>query len=99
MLPLLLIATMASTVPSYDIEKGCKAESVLSQENSAYSGCVNDERAAKEKLTKEWGNHSAADRQDCVAGQSYDLSKSYVELMTCFQMLDWKKSLPKTLVP
>jgi len=93
MLPLLLIAVMASTVPSYDIKKGCKAESVLSQENSASEGCVNDEREAKEKLTKEWGSYSAAARQDCTAGQSGNLN-SYVELMTCFEMRDWKKNLP-----
>jgi hypothetical protein len=93
MAPLLLIAVMASSVPSYDVEKGCKAESAVSQDNSAYEGCVNDELAAKEKVTKEWGRYSAAARQDCTAGQSGDLTNSYVELMTCFEMQDWKKSL------
>jgi hypothetical protein len=96
MLPLILIAVVAGGVPNYDVAKGCKAEAAVEQDANAYKGCVDDEMAAKAKLQQEWAKYPAADRRDCASAQDGDVSKSYVELMTCFQMQDWKKNLGKT---
>jgi hypothetical protein len=93
MIPLLLIAVMASAIPTYNVEKSCQAASKATQDDSGYKGCVDDENAAKEKVAKEWANYPAAARQECASNQGGDQSNSYVELMTCFEMQDWKKDL------
>ncbi len=93
MIPLLLIAVMASTVPNYDVESSCQAANKATQDDSGYKGCVDDEKAAKEKVVKGWASYPAAARQECASSQGGDQSNSYVELMTCFEMQDWKKDL------
>jgi hypothetical protein len=86
---------VASAIPSYNIEKSCQAEGAASGygDESALKGCVQDEKAAKDKVAKEWPNYPAAAQQICTAGQSSELGYSYVELMTCFEMQDWKTHL------
>ena len=93
MFPLLLIVLTASAVPIYDVEKSCRSASEATQDKSGYEGCVADEKAAKEKITKEWSSYPAASRQECAPVQIGSQSNSYVELMTCFEMQEWKKSL------
>jgi hypothetical protein len=93
MIALLVIATMASAVPTYDVEKSCRSAGEITQENNAMEGCVADEKAAKDKLIKEWSNYSAAARDTCASSQVGDQTNSYVELYTCFEMQDWKKNL------
>jgi hypothetical protein len=93
MIPLLLIVALASAVPTYDVEKSCQAASEATQDDSGYKGCLDDEKVAKERVAKEWSNYSATTRQECTANQGDDEGNSYVELMTCFEMQDWKKDL------
>jgi hypothetical protein len=93
MLPLLFVAVFASGIPNYDVERMCRSDTELTQDNAGFNGCVQDERAAKEKITKEWATYPASAKDECIANISGELGQSYVELMTCFEMQDWKKHL------
>lgn len=95
MLQLLLVAVFATSIPNYNIERACRSSSELAQDKFGFNSCVQDEKAAKEKLTKEWATYPASAKDECIpdAVLSGGLGQSYVELMTCFEMQDWKKHL------
>jgi hypothetical protein len=93
MLFAILLAAAVSGVPSYDIDKMCKTANAISNSNDAIGGCVADEKASKDRLTKAWSTYPAAARQTCVGNTQLDVGISYVEMETCFQMQDWKMHL------
>ena len=94
MIPLIFIAAVAGAVPNYDIDAICKSAATLSNDQNAIAGCVQDEKSAKDKLIKEWTSYPAAARRECmIDSTSLDLGHSYVELVTCFEMQDWKAHL------
>jgi hypothetical protein len=95
MLQLLLIAVFAGSVPSYNVEKICRSDAELAQDRPSFNGCIRDEQAAREKITKEWATYPTSAKQECLPDvvMSGGLGESYVELMTCFEMQDWKQHL------
>jgi len=50
--------------------------------------CLRSEREAREQLTREWANFSAADRAQCTQTASMGGLPSYVELITCLEVLE-----------
>jgi len=55
--------------------------------------CLEDERAARDDLMKEWGQFSAQDKAICT-DQSTNYHPSYVELLTCLDIARDAKSYP-----
>jgi hypothetical protein len=49
-------------------------------------GCLSDERAAHDLLLKEWTQFSAGDKTSCT-DQTRNFNPSYVELLTCLELL------------
>jgi hypothetical protein len=80
--------SLASAIPAYAVEMGCKATSNLSG-SGGYKDCVEQELAAKDKLNSQWKGYSIAARQECTPRLSDDPLGSYVELLTCFEIRDW----------
>ena len=93
MTPLIFFAIVTGTVPNYNIDQICKTATSITNDASAITGCVQDEKAAKERLIKAWPSYSAATRQFCVGDTQLGVGISYVEMETCFQMEDWKVHL------
>lgn len=75
------------SVPRYDVDKGCK-KGVTGDEDPKF--CVEQELSAKNKLARQWRSYPTSARAECLAGQSQDSSQSYVEVMTCLEMKDWR---------
>ena len=90
MSPFIAIVIVAGLVPLYNIDKVCRADTESMCDLNAYESCIHDEEAAKEKVVRDWAHYSVASRQECVATGGDDVGDSYVELMTCFEMQDWK---------
>jgi hypothetical protein len=90
--PISVAKTVPSSyaVPSYYVEKSCKAVRGT-DESDSHESCVQQEVAAKDKVTKDWKGYTAEALNDCVPA-THDPANSYVELMTCFEMLDWIKN-------
>jgi len=76
-------------IPSYYVEKGCRRAGET-PDNSGFDACVRQETAAKDKVAKEWKGYAVEALNDCLPA-TRDPSNSYVQLMTCFEMLDWIK--------
>jgi hypothetical protein len=94
MIPLLLLVAAVSGIPNYDIDKMCKyAPSIGGNQSSATASCLQDEKAAGERLVKAWPTYPAPARQECTSNIQFDIGNSYVELETCFQMQNWKNHL------
>jgi hypothetical protein len=47
---------------------------------------MNDEKAAREDLVKNWSSFSGADKTHCLSMVSTGGSPSYVELLSCLEM-------------
>jgi hypothetical protein len=90
----LAVATQASAkdvaVPNIDLEKVCRAaEGAMNDIYGAgtandFDSCMNDEKAAREQLVKDWATFSTSDKALCV--QPMDYLPSYVEWLTCAEM-------------
>ena len=90
MLPLLLVTIIAGTIPPYNVDGSCRADTEAAGDPSAYQSCVKDEEAAKQAVARKWSSYSTAARQICTSEQDGVSQHSYVELMTCFEMQAWK---------
>ena len=82
-----LIAVAAETVPTLKVEPSCKAAGAagLMMGRTADS-CMNDEKAAREDLVKNWSTFSADDKSHCLSMVSTGGGPSYVELLSCLEM-------------
>src|SRR5579863_341239 len=88
MAPLLIVVAIAGALPTLDIPTGCQGANAAGA--TSYQGCLRDEQATKDKLTKSWDQYPAAARSECTSGKAADLDNSYVELLTCIEMQTWK---------
>ena len=93
MIPLIIIATIVSGTPNYDISKMCQAATIIDNDKSSIDGCVQDEKAARDRISKGWSKYSTEAKQTCVGAAPRDVGNSYVELETCFEMQEWKNNL------
>ena len=81
-----LLAAAAGGLPSIDIEKNCRESSNAlygSTTANIFNSCVEDEKEAGAKLTKDWAIFPAADKARCVHAAIY--LPSYVEWLTCIE--------------
>jgi hypothetical protein len=82
-----LITMAADSVPTLKIEPSCKAagaEGLIMGRTT--DSCLNDEKAAREDLVKNWSSFSASDKSHCLAMVSTGGDPSYVELLSCLEM-------------
>jgi hypothetical protein len=77
----------ASALPSLDIESGCRdvANNALNRTKD-YSGCVSDERSAREEVRKEWASYSGDTQDQCLHLVTPPALPSYVTLQQCLHI-------------
>jgi len=85
-----LIVTVAHNVPNFDIERGCKIDTVPAFDPNAglsatIKKCADDEQKAKNELQTQWTQFAPSEKKICVDLTADDASipPSYVELETC----------------
>jgi hypothetical protein len=87
MAPSLFVLAVAISVPTMDLPRICQSERSgvpADQQESVYQGCLRDEQAARDKLTKEWPQYPAEARATCA--QLGRQVFSYVEVLTCIEI-------------
>jgi hypothetical protein len=87
MAPLLLLIALTNAVPTMDLASICRGERsgvAADQQEGVYQGCLRDEAAARDRLTKEWAQYPVAARVTCAALGREVLS--YVEVLTCIEI-------------
>lgn len=79
---------VADKVPELKVEPSCKAamQANAGAGNRNENACMQDEKAAKATLQKEWGQFSATQKSHCIRLEHAGGSPSYVELLTCAEM-------------
>jgi hypothetical protein len=94
MIPTLLVELAIGLLPIFSIDRVCQMDTEAAQEDrSAYQTCVRDEEAAKTKVAAEWSRYPMKSRTICASEQTDEYVGSYVELMTCLEIQDWKTDL------
>jgi hypothetical protein len=92
-IPLALGATLlhaaADTVPTLNVESGCRAAAKMGDQlslDATLRQCLADERGAHNELEKQWTQFPPALRQRCLATTETGGNPSYVEVLVCLQM-------------
>jgi hypothetical protein len=95
-----LIAVAADAVPTLKVEPSCRAagiDGIITGRTS--ESCLNDEKSAREDLTKTWSSFSADDKNHCLSMVSTGGGPSYVELLSCLEMSRDAKLIAKGQAP
>jgi hypothetical protein len=75
----------ADEVPAFNITRNC-SEEIGTAGTGAVKPCNDDEKNAKDQLTKRWSQYDASAKKTCVEESSVGGERSYVELLTCLEM-------------
>jgi hypothetical protein len=87
MLVMLMLASLATSIPEANIKEICRSATVDSlpeDRANAARGCIGDETSARDQLKQEWNRFTSADRRNCA--ETPGMKFSYVELLTCLEM-------------
>jgi Collagen triple helix repeat (20 copies) len=86
---------VAGDIPKLDIAQTCRAtaDDVRGTANS----CLADEERARTQLANQWGQFAQVDRKHCTQLSSMKGFQSYVELITCLEMANDAKALPRDI--
>jgi hypothetical protein len=85
-----LLAAAPDRVPELDVRSTCRSSGTV--QNGSADACLNAELGAKKELARDWTKIPAAVRQSCTDEVRIGGSPSYVELLTCAQMNEWRKA-------
>ncbi len=89
------LTLVADKVPELKYEATCRAAvQTANLPGRDANACMNDERAAKEQLQKDWGGFTAEQKTHCMALLRAGGMPSYVELLTCAEMGKAASNLP-----
>ena len=94
-----LVISVADGVPNFDYEKSCRAAATAdaAANKQDTSGCVTDEKNARDTLGKEWAQFPPIDRGHCTQLATLGGTPSYVELLTCLEIARDTKKLPESI--
>jgi hypothetical protein len=88
---------LAESPPTLNIGPSCDAAArgaiVAGRDREA---CMGDERAARDILAKAWDKYAPADKTQCVGMNGKGGPASYVELLSCLEIMRDAKSIRET---
>jgi hypothetical protein len=95
-----LVMTVADGVPKFDIPRGCRVDSTQAFDlsvgmNETVKRCVADEQQALTQLQTQWSQYREADKAQCTGQAKIGGEPSYVDLLTCLQLTQDARQLPK----
>jgi hypothetical protein len=80
--------------PKLDVDGPCNAAAQFALlAGRDKDACVNDERAAETTLAENWSKYSADDKSQCVGTVRTGGPSSYVELLSCIEVLQDAKQI------
>jgi hypothetical protein len=91
-----LMIPVADGVPTYNVRPSCEAAANgsigLRQEIDA---CLKTEQDARNQVASEWNSFNPADRSTCAGLSTTGGQSTYTELLTCLEMMQMVRKLPK----
>jgi hypothetical protein len=74
--------------PTFNVEPSCGAAGqVAIAPGRDKEACLRDERAARDQLAKNWDGYPAGDREKCTSLSTMGGPPSYVELISCLELM------------
>jgi hypothetical protein len=94
MLALPAAIARADSPPRLDVTPSCEAAArgAISAGRDKDS-CLNDEQTAENVLAQNWSNYDAADKSQCVGNVKTGGPASYVELLSCLEIMRDAKTI------
>ncbi len=90
-------AASADTLPKLNVSPSCDAAArgaiVIGRDKEA---CLGDEHTAQDTLQKNWNTYNAADKVQCLGNVRTGGPASYVELLSCLEIMRDAKSIRET---
>jgi hypothetical protein len=83
-----VVVAAATDPPKFEVGQSCEAaarEALVVGRNK--ESCMADERTAQNEIAKNWPQYAARDRAQCVGMVSKGGPPSYVELLSCFEVM------------
>jgi len=77
----------ATDLPKFDVSPSCEAAARYAVVDRNKETCMADERTAQNQVANNWPQYSARDRAQCVGTVSKGGPPSYVELLTCLDVM------------
>ena len=89
-------AFAADEIPRLAVEASCRTVQRLEAlPQPVFEACIQDEKNAESQLASGiWRSAKASSRETCASNQHGSSSQSYVELLTCVQMMEGKTLQP-----
>jgi hypothetical protein len=88
---------LAESPPTLNVVTSCEAAArgaiAAGRDKEA---CMGDERAARDSLAKGWDKYAPGDKTECVGMNSKGGPPSYVELLSCLEIMRDAKSIRDT---
>jgi hypothetical protein len=78
------VKAVVDNPPKFDITRECRFEG---GPQVTQTHCAEDEKQALQQLQKEWPQFTAIARSRCMQESSSDGNASYVEFLTCLEMM------------
>lgn len=91
-----VMPAVADSVPKLNVGPSCEAasrEGISSGRNK--QACLDDEGEARDQLAKSWSQYSTRNKNDCGTLASKGGPSSYVELITCLDVLKGAAAIGK----
>jgi hypothetical protein len=89
-------ALALEAVPDFDPRPGCVAGAGSgTAERGNLDSCLRSEQEARDKLASQWSSFVAADRTRCAGRTHMGGPPSYVEVLTCLELAQAARKLPK----
>jgi hypothetical protein len=93
-LGLLTAIAVADSPPRLNVAPSCAAAArgaiVIGRDKEA---CMGDERAAQDTLKQNWSKYNSADKTQCIGNVKTGGPASYVELLSCLEIMRDAKSI------
>jgi hypothetical protein len=92
-----LLIAVVDKVPDLNFEPICRqggGQSLVGKDEVQL--CIQDEKAARDALAKQWGGFDSADRMRCIRLSTTNHAASYVEVLTCLELDRDAKKLRRT---
>jgi|SRR5882757_9997871 hypothetical protein len=73
-------------VPNWNVEPSCRLVVNKTIPVGDMEICMNNERAARDQLAKEWEQFASADKSHCLRLATLGGEPSYTDLLTCLEL-------------
>jgi len=96
LLGLQVAVALADAPPKLDVTTTCNAASQYAiSAGRDKDACIDDERTAETTLAQNWSKYSADDKSQCIGTVKTGGPSSYVELLSCIEVLRTPSNLAK----